>query len=56
MTTTWSMTSPPDPLRVLAHAEQVGDDRLADVLRQRLGLMPPAAIRVVERLCRALGL
>jgi len=56
MTTTWSMTPQPDPLRVLEHAEQVGDHRLAEVLRRRLGLVPPAALRVVERVCRALGL
>lgn len=56
MTTSQRMASPPDPLRVLAHAERVGDERLAELLRRRLGLLPPAAVRVVDRICKALGL
>ena len=52
------MHPPPIPYRVLAHAIEAGDRRLAELLAARL--LPPArgrgAGRVVERVARALGL
>jgi hypothetical protein len=47
----------PNPYRVLAHAIDAGDRRLAALLAARLRTPPPhPAQRLVERLVKALGL
>lgn len=56
------MRRPPNPYRVLAHALDVGDHRLAEVLTLRLSGVgasvfrsAPAGEATVERLMRLLG-
>ena len=53
------MSRPPNPYRVLAHAIDAGDARLAELLTARLLRVDRRAVgpgRVVQRLVEALGL